>query len=123
VQSVSGGGHWGGGIFIGTEDHARFGQLVLQDGAWAGRRVLPEGWVARMLTPSRHNPGYGLLWWLNGGERPRHPPATPGSAFALGGGAHAIWIERDWEMVSVVRWIERGALDGFMARLAAARLR
>ena len=25
VQSVSGGGHSGGGVFISTEDHARFG--------------------------------------------------------------------------------------------------
>ena len=32
VQSVSGGGHFGGGIFINSEDHARFGLLFLRDG-------------------------------------------------------------------------------------------
>jgi len=34
IQSVSGGGHWGGGMFICTRDHARFGYLFLRDGKW-----------------------------------------------------------------------------------------
>ena len=34
TQSVSGGGHNGGGIFISSEDHARFGLLFLNKGMW-----------------------------------------------------------------------------------------
>ena len=68
VQSVSGGGHWGGGVFIHAEDQARIGQLVLQDGAWGGQRLLPEGWVAQCRSPCALNPAYGLLWWLNTGR-------------------------------------------------------
>src|SRR6185312_2219823 len=37
VQSVSGGGHWGGGVFIHAEDQARIGMLMAQDGVWEGR--------------------------------------------------------------------------------------
>ena len=36
VQSVSGGGHWGGGVFMHAEDQARIGQLMLNRGAWGG---------------------------------------------------------------------------------------
>lgn len=36
----------GWGLYIKTEDMAKFGQLFLQDGVWNGKRVLPEGWVA-----------------------------------------------------------------------------
>ena len=36
MQSVSGGGHWGGGMFISSRDHARFGLLFLRGGTWAG---------------------------------------------------------------------------------------
>ncbi len=36
----------GWGLYIKTEDMAKFGQLFLQDGVWNGERVLPEGWVA-----------------------------------------------------------------------------
>jgi CubicO group peptidase (beta-lactamase class C family) len=35
----------GWGLYIKTEDMAKFGQLFLQDGMWNGQRVLPEGWV------------------------------------------------------------------------------
>lgn len=35
------------GLHLTTEDIARFGQLLLDDGMWQGRRVLPEGWVAQ----------------------------------------------------------------------------
>jgi CubicO group peptidase (beta-lactamase class C family) len=45
-------------------DWARLGQLVLQDGKWGGRQILPKGWVATMATPSARNPNFGLGLWL-----------------------------------------------------------
>lgn len=45
-------------------DLARLGQMFLQDGRWAGRQVLPAGWVKTMATPSPRNPNYGLGLWL-----------------------------------------------------------
>ena len=46
-------------------DLARVGLLMLNKGAWRGRRVLSESWVEQSTRPSqRHNSGYGLLWWL-----------------------------------------------------------
>ena len=34
IQSVSGGSHWGGGMFISSEDQARVGYLMLNKGIW-----------------------------------------------------------------------------------------
>jgi CubicO group peptidase (beta-lactamase class C family) len=34
MQSVSGGGHWGGGMFINSYDMARFGYMYLRNGKW-----------------------------------------------------------------------------------------
>ncbi|GJD48279.1 hypothetical protein OPKNFCMD_0996 [Methylobacterium crusticola] len=120
VQSVPGGGHWGGGLFIGALDLARFGLLIARGGAWGGRRLLSEAWIRAMLTPSRTQPGYGYLWWLNRGEAAR--PELPAAAFsALGAGANMIWVDPDHELVVVVRWIDKAALDPFLARVVAAR--
>lgn len=42
MQAVSGGAHWGGGLWISTMDHARVGQLMLNRGTWNGQRLLSE---------------------------------------------------------------------------------
>ena len=120
LPCVSGGGHWGGGQFIGSRDHALFGQFVLQDGVWDGQRILPGGWVRAMLTPSVCNPQYGLFWWLNGGSRPLYPSAPADSIFALGAGASLIWIAPTLELVVVLRWIDRGSVDGMFGAVLAA---
>ncbi|QZY30478.1 serine hydrolase domain-containing protein [Nocardioides coralli] len=57
-------------LFFGMQttcrDLARFGQLFLDDGRAAGRRLLDRGFVADVARPSsRHTSAYGLLWWLN----------------------------------------------------------
>ena len=53
-------------MFATARDWARFGLLFLQDGTWAGRRILPEGWVAFSVTPAPAAPDgvYGAHFWL-----------------------------------------------------------
>jgi CubicO group peptidase (beta-lactamase class C family) len=67
VQSVAGGGHWGGGMVIGARDHARLGLLMARGGRWAGRQLLPMTWLRDAFAPSPTNASYGYLWWLNQG--------------------------------------------------------
>lgn len=76
----------GGGsyVFATSRDYARFGFLYLNDGCWAGARVLPEDWVKRSTTmsevfrigaPASSDTPNGWMWWMNEvlpstGERP-----------------------------------------------------
>ncbi|NHA67083.1 serine hydrolase domain-containing protein [Phycicoccus flavus] len=61
------------GLHVTTDALARLGELVLHDGAWQGRQVLPPGWAAAMTTvhtDTSHHPetadwrqGYGYQMW------------------------------------------------------------
>ncbi|OYW99315.1 MAG: serine hydrolase, partial [Bosea sp. 32-68-6] len=59
MQSVPGGGHWGGGLFIGARDHARFGLLMARGGEWGGRSLVAADWIAQMVAPSPTLANYG----------------------------------------------------------------
>src|SRR5207237_3203123 len=120
VQSVAGGGHWGGGMFIHAYDMARFGYLTLRRGKWKDRQLLSDQWVTRALTPTPAEPGYGFMNWYNNRDR-KLLPSAPASAFAhLGNGTNMIYVDPENELVAVVRWIDRKALDEFVKRLLAA---
>jgi CubicO group peptidase (beta-lactamase class C family) len=61
---------------LSTRDMARIGYLMLREGNWAGRQIVPRDWVresTRAITPvnemnpARHRDGpfgYGYLWWV-----------------------------------------------------------
>jgi CubicO group peptidase (beta-lactamase class C family) len=119
VESVSGGGHWGGGVFIHAEDQARLGLLMLRRGAWGARQVLPAAWIDSTLVPCPLNPAYGLMWWLNGGGATA-PSAPAESFFAVGAGGNVTWVDPRHDLVAVVRWLDPAALYGWIARVLAA---
>jgi CubicO group peptidase (beta-lactamase class C family) len=119
VQSVSGGGHWGGGVFIHAEDQARIGLLMLRRGAWREQRLLAERWLDLSTTPCAVNPQYGFLWWLNGNGT-LFPSASRQSFFAIGAGGNVTWIDPATGIVAVLRWVDRPAVDGFIKRVTAA---
>ncbi|WP_162179845.1 hypothetical protein [Bryobacter aggregatus] len=68
-------------MYLSTRDMARLGLLMLSDGNWNGKQIMPAGWAKRvttLVTPSRDiHPmtigafqtqigcwGYGMLWWV-----------------------------------------------------------
>jgi len=120
MQSMTGGGHWGGGMVISAHDMARFGYLGLRGGKWKDRQVLSPQWVARALTPTPVQPTYGFMNWYVNTDRKLLPSAPAGAFMHVGNGTNAVYVDRDNDIVAVVRWIEGGAMDGFVKRLIAA---
>jgi CubicO group peptidase (beta-lactamase class C family) len=119
VESVAGGSHWGGGMFIHARDQARIGLLMQRGGQWEGKRVLSEDWIARCRVPCPLNQSYGYLWWLNT-VRARYPSAPASSYCALGAGGNLTWIDPDHDIVAALRWTDPAAADRFMALAVAA---
>jgi CubicO group peptidase (beta-lactamase class C family) len=67
VKDAAGCPRAAGELMIEPVELAKVGQLMLQDGVWEGRRVLPQAWVAQSTAPSQpYHEGCGLLWWLHG---------------------------------------------------------
>lgn len=121
VQSVSGGGHWGGGIFINARDMARYGLLTLRRGQWKDKRLMSDAWVTQALTPTKAQPTYGYMNWFLNTDR-KYTPSAPATAFVhVGNGTNIIYVDPENDIVAVVRWIENGAVDGFVQRLLAAK--
>ncbi len=130
MQSVSGGGHYGGGMFINAWDMARFGYLFLHHGAWAGRRIISEAWITQARTPGPANPAYGFAnWYPNTGKLPAVnwggaawplPSAPKTSVLFHGSGANIIYLDWEHDLLVVVRWINDPDLDGFIGRVLAA---
>jgi len=119
MQSVTGGGHWGGGLFISANDHAKFGQFISQNGAWDGEQILPENWMKQSLEPTPTLDKYGFLWWLNRGQDAN--PKLPETAFsALGAGGHCIWINQEDDLVAVMRWLAPAKMQEFLEALINA---
>ena len=110
IQSVSGGGHWGGGLFINSRDHARFGYFLLRNGIWNGNRLLSENWIKQAISPSEQNPEYGYMFWLNT-NRTLAPSVPESSFFARGAGSNVVWIDPENDLVAVFRWILKEKID------------
>jgi CubicO group peptidase (beta-lactamase class C family) len=119
IGSVSGGTRWGGGLWINSEDLARFGLLTLNKGQWAGKQLVSSQWYRDAVTPSEHGPDYGYLWWLN--TKQKQWPSGPASSFAaIGNGSNTIWIDPDHDIVFVWHWHQGNAMDGAIQRIVAA---
>jgi CubicO group peptidase (beta-lactamase class C family) len=119
MPSVSGGGHWGGGVWANTLDHARFGYLMLRRGRWKDRQLLSDQWITMATTPTPIKPVYGFMWWLNTGGA-QFTSAPQNSVFALGAGSNVIWIDPQNDILAVVRWIDNPQIDGFMRLVVAS---
>ncbi len=117
MQSVSGGGHWGGGMFICTRDHARFGYLFLRNGKWRDRQLISKEWVDAVRVPSTANPEYGYMWWLNT-NKSQIPSAPASSFYASGFGGNYVYVDQENDLLIVLRWTPD--LSGVVEKVLAA---
>lgn len=70
------------GMHASAVDWARLGLFLAQDGVWEDERLLPEGWVGFMRTPTPESKcNYGAMMWIRGGCT----DGTPSPVFELSG--------------------------------------
>lgn len=120
MQALSGGGHWGGGMFINAYDQARLGYLTLNEGKWDGEQILSQKWIDTALTPTKAKKTYGFMNYFLNTDKELYPSA-PASAFAhLGAGTNMVYVDRDNDLVIVARWIDRNSLDELIGKVLSS---
>ncbi|MGC7095318.1 serine hydrolase [Amycolatopsis lurida] len=104
IPVVSGGAHWGGGLFVSAHDLALIGRLLLLRGRWRGRSLLGNDWITRSWQPCPVKPDYGYLWWLNR-ERQVFPEAPATGVCARGNRSqHVLWLDPARDLVIAAHW-------------------
>jgi len=69
--------HSGCCTMLPAQSWLRMAMLVMNDGKWNGRQLLPRGYVTAMETGTAQNPHYGLGLWLAGAYVQRRGFANP----------------------------------------------
>lgn len=107
---------------LSTRDMARIGHLMLRDGRWGGRQVIPASWVRRstrtVTPPAEMNPpgiraqalafgqGYSFLWWTR--LRPDTTDVFHGAYAAEGAFGQYILVVPKLDMVVAHKVVARG---------------
>lgn len=120
MKSVTGGGHSGAGMFISTEDMARFGLLFLNNGKWEDQQLISTDWIKSAIEPSKPNVNYGYMWWLNKKGDRHWEGLSENLYYAAGFGGNFIVIDNENDLVVVTRWLEPSKIGEFMTVLNTA---
>ncbi len=86
----------GSGLRLRPRDMARFGQMMLDLGRFAGRQIVPADYARASLEaqistgPDGFIPSYGYLWWIGDGP------------FAMGNGGQRVYVDRGRRTVIVL---------------------
>lgn len=70
--------HSGCCTYLPADTYLRLAVLLLDDGIWKGKRVLPAGFVAEMRKGTGQNPNFGLGIWLGTPWQKRRGFGAPG---------------------------------------------
>jgi CubicO group peptidase (beta-lactamase class C family) len=91
------------GLRLRPRDAAKIGQLLLSDGAWNGRQVIPPDWIMQSVIPRFQAVGYfggtlfyGYQWWM-GRSLAEGKEVRWIAAFGLGG--QRIFVIPELDMV------------------------
>ena len=98
--------YMGGGMFMRPRDMLKYGQLYLDGGTWAGRRIVSEEWIresggryGRLEPIDRNGHQYGYLWWHHAYDV---ADATIETLEARGNGGQYIFVVPSLDMVAVI---------------------
>lgn len=54
----------GWGLRLRAIDMAKIGMLMLDDGRWQGKQIVPQAWIRQMTSPSPAAADYGYYCWI-----------------------------------------------------------
>lgn len=125
-------------MYLSTRDMARIGYLMLREGNWNGKQVIPRSWARRIrsvVTPvEKMNPpehrrgpfGYGTMWWVWDGAAATG--AFKGAYTAIGAVGQYITVLPALDMVIAHKTVPGGGRSvsrseylGILERIIAAR--
>jgi CubicO group peptidase (beta-lactamase class C family) len=113
VKDEDGNVHLPNGMSMTAREWAKFGKLILHQGKWDGREIVPWGVLKECFVGTGANPYYGITFWLKGGG-----PAPDDMVAARGQGSQMLYIIPSLELV-VVQFAETEQFDQttFLRRL------
>jgi len=120
VQSVSGGGHWGGGMIFNAFDMARFGLLTLHKGNWNGKQLISKQWIDQSQKPTGCKPTNGYINYFLNTNKELLPSAPASSYYHVGNGTNMIYVDTEHDLVMVVRWLDNNSMDGMVKSVLEA---
>ncbi|WP_372571181.1 serine hydrolase domain-containing protein [Ruegeria jejuensis] len=97
-----------GGLNFTTRDFARFGQMILQDGTYGGKQIVPADWIADSTSASAPTKagqdGYGYQWWIPA-------DAQEGEFFGRGIYGQYLYFDKPRGVLIVMTAADRGFRD------------
>jgi CubicO group peptidase (beta-lactamase class C family) len=105
-----------GGLNMTTRDYARFGRLLLNNGAYNGQQIVSQAWIkaattpqADYLQPQADKLGYGYQIWLP-------PGAEAGEFFCVGVYGQYIYVNQQHNVVIVKNSADLGFQDSLISK-------
>ncbi|MFT5893804.1 MAG: CubicO group peptidase (beta-lactamase class C family) [bacterium] len=117
LQSVPGGGQWGGGMVINAEDQALLAHLMINLGKLNDKpgsvQLVSHDWIKMMLQPCPIAPFYGFFTWLNHNNNiSKKSPAS--SFFAMGIGGQLLLHDPENQLVGIYRWLDSEHMNAIL---------
>jgi CubicO group peptidase (beta-lactamase class C family) len=82
----------GGGIAIRPTDMLRFGYLLLNQGNWDGRQLVPADYVQKASRPSPYNPHFDYSLQFNVNGRGYWPDVPRDAFWKTGSGGYCLYV-------------------------------
>ena len=89
----------GGGIALRATDMLRFGYLLLHDGRWQERQIVPAEYIRHCRSQSPYNPHYPYSLQFNVNTRGENPELPRDAFWKSGSGGHCLYVVPSADLV------------------------